>query len=1249
MLQKQLQIPSAKIASSDGVKQLILAYKADRNAHVAPDWKPKPGFTYVLVRAISARINQNYDAWPSEELKKTAHLWLGRPIFVNHNNFDPSRARGVVIAARYLEKGADKFIETIMEVDSQRFPKLAKELREGGLDSVSMGVEAGFTICSICNGKATDIFDMCDHVKYHKGEYLPHVKTGKRTLCYENCYKLSWFELSFVFDPADETAVVSRVIAASRRRADVDDFDKGMLDPTHDHVMSSDGGGGGGSPSGGSPSGASGPPSPGAAGEAGGHPGGGPPSQNLTEALQRAGIDPSMDPLISGFSATEGNNPSGVPTLGFTDSQAGSSLDDHAQALSKQITDRQSVAGEFPHSGTPEQQASWMATTVGQNGSPSDWQGNAQPARADYVNRIVDSMPTTPAAPSSTSTAPSSTSTSMSSGPAAPSPSALPVTACKIASESRMFAMIDKYAYGEVEAPEDVDTLRSEDDEDDEDFHHYVDSPEELQDPDLDQSKRLDRDQESGSSDGNRRVEDLNPKTEGGPVPGDNDDVVDDFLNWCDAQDADPDEESLGDYANLNGIDDNDFQDITEFLQNDGSPHDDSDGGPDFNSSSMPNIPGAYPAPHVGQRRNIMASRTRRQAHDGWDYDDYGNMDTSDIPSDHLEGPHQLPMEHHMHSEQEERYPRQGRRHYADDDDADDGDSEKSLPPWLQDDGGGDADSGSSDQDDDGGGINDEDDSGDAGQDDDDSGGGQDDSDDDDDSDDSDQGGDSDSGKSDDELIDEVEGDLEKARSVESRRRNAKLRSQTNKSRRGQKGYTMGRNSLAERGRVASRGRRRHYADDNGYTDGPTWDENNQGEQEDVFLSDTPPEETVEAPNEPDPISNTENNLVARIQRKTQDLKRDAMRLQKLKIQQASRRRQAGPPIGGAPPAAGPAGPSAPASGNLGLTVDPPAAPGSPESPAGSVAPHDFSIVGPGESDNGSLRTPVGMTGSRHRRTAEATEQAAEVPVQWSGTDDKELAGDFEKLQPDKVETQPKDASISAFRSFDKWLYDTTGRQAHQHNAKFLRRQAVRWMKGTRCPVEILGPALGIVLRNARNNEGRGASMNRYADEELELAAPDARIDVEAPVKNTTDEKAQSSQFDLQDFGDNAGDSVADPDLDTDSQIWAPGEGVKSANRKADAVAAVRYAEAAVRAGLIPEGEKYNCMAQAQTMRHAVVTDRTRLIEAILQKNSSRRTAGTSRGTRNGIPAGLMNRGSRTASTQRTAENDPANDVNLYF
>jgi hypothetical protein len=182
----------------------------------------KPGYLYTVVRAISARVNQNYDGWPSDELKKSYKTFIGKPCFVNHENHDPTKARGVVVAARYAENGMDKYIEVVQEIDANRFPKLAHEIKTGGLDSVSMGAEAGFTICSYCHNKATDTHDMCDHVIHHKGKTLSRLdrKTGKRedVLVFESCHKISFFELSYVFEPADETAVASKVVVAGLAR-----------------------------------------------------------------------------------------------------------------------------------------------------------------------------------------------------------------------------------------------------------------------------------------------------------------------------------------------------------------------------------------------------------------------------------------------------------------------------------------------------------------------------------------------------------------------------------------------------------------------------------------------------------------------------------------------------------------------------------------------------------------------------------------------------------------------------------------------------------------------------------------------------------------------------------------------------------------------------------------------------------------------------------------------------------------------
>lgn len=199
-------------------------------------WEPTAGKLYTTTRAISARINQNYDAWPSAELKKAYKSFLGKPVFVNHVNDDPTKARGVVVAARYVENGKDKFIEVVQEVDADKFPLLAHEIITGGLDSVSMGCEAKRSVCSVCGNVSSSMFDMCSHVANYKGHMV-----GKKTdkgwedvLVYETCYDINFFELSYVFDPADETAVVSNVVTAGFGETTVPDEVNTLRDESED-------------------------------------------------------------------------------------------------------------------------------------------------------------------------------------------------------------------------------------------------------------------------------------------------------------------------------------------------------------------------------------------------------------------------------------------------------------------------------------------------------------------------------------------------------------------------------------------------------------------------------------------------------------------------------------------------------------------------------------------------------------------------------------------------------------------------------------------------------------------------------------------------------------------------------------------------------------------------------------------------------------------------------------------------------
>lgn len=179
------------------------------------DFVPEPGMLYVIARAISSRVNANYDEWPADELRKSYTTFIGKPVFVDHHNHDPRRARGVVIDAKLHESklasgDEDVWISLLIEVDAQAFPKLAEAIMRGDVDAVSMGANVEATECSACGNIARDPSEYCEHIARMKGRFVTVEKDGKtqEVLVYERCINPSFFEISFVFEPADESAFV---------------------------------------------------------------------------------------------------------------------------------------------------------------------------------------------------------------------------------------------------------------------------------------------------------------------------------------------------------------------------------------------------------------------------------------------------------------------------------------------------------------------------------------------------------------------------------------------------------------------------------------------------------------------------------------------------------------------------------------------------------------------------------------------------------------------------------------------------------------------------------------------------------------------------------------------------------------------------------------------------------------------------------------------------------------------------------
>jgi hypothetical protein len=77
-----------------------------------------------------------------------------------------------------------------------------------------MGCDVEKSKCNICDKTASSPDEYCEHVRMKGATFNVIDKTGKKVSrkSYEDCYGIKFFEISAVFDPADETALTREII-----------------------------------------------------------------------------------------------------------------------------------------------------------------------------------------------------------------------------------------------------------------------------------------------------------------------------------------------------------------------------------------------------------------------------------------------------------------------------------------------------------------------------------------------------------------------------------------------------------------------------------------------------------------------------------------------------------------------------------------------------------------------------------------------------------------------------------------------------------------------------------------------------------------------------------------------------------------------------------------------------------------------------------------------------------------------------
>lgn len=179
---------------------------------------------YVLLPAqvmISDLPNRNtvgfplktLTAWHRDAGMPAYRLWRGQPVFVEHDNQDPTKASGVIVdvALRRLpgfgtqEKPLYKLL-FLKAIDRSKNPTLANAILKKEVGMISMGSYVDHYTCSVCNAE----LGRCSHLN-PKAQYDFYVNANNE-LVYRQVAGITPFESSIVGTGAFPTSTFQKMV-----------------------------------------------------------------------------------------------------------------------------------------------------------------------------------------------------------------------------------------------------------------------------------------------------------------------------------------------------------------------------------------------------------------------------------------------------------------------------------------------------------------------------------------------------------------------------------------------------------------------------------------------------------------------------------------------------------------------------------------------------------------------------------------------------------------------------------------------------------------------------------------------------------------------------------------------------------------------------------------------------------------------------------------------------------------------------
>lgn len=172
---------------------------------------------YRIKESCDKYINNNLDAWSREVLLKSYKTFIGSYNFVEHVQIE-NLSKGRIIDAVARDIGDSVYIDILVATD-RKHTDLVEAIESGKMSSMSMGCSVDFTICTKCGHVAADETEMCQHIKYEKGNTF-FDEQGKQHRVAELCGHheagntggVTFIEASWVGTPAFPGAVMRNII-----------------------------------------------------------------------------------------------------------------------------------------------------------------------------------------------------------------------------------------------------------------------------------------------------------------------------------------------------------------------------------------------------------------------------------------------------------------------------------------------------------------------------------------------------------------------------------------------------------------------------------------------------------------------------------------------------------------------------------------------------------------------------------------------------------------------------------------------------------------------------------------------------------------------------------------------------------------------------------------------------------------------------------------------------------------------------